>query len=126
MKTIAQQLNIKEFPFEIKDADGKEIYREDSDGFWEKWEWVDGKVICYEDSDGFWEKMEWAGGEMVYREDSDGFWEKMEWAGGEMVYREDSDGYIEDNRPKTDVQKAIDLLTTEGLLVNGKILETKL
>jgi len=28
-----------------------------------------------------------------------------------------------DNRPKTDVQKAIDLLTKEGLIVNGQILK---
>ena len=32
MKTIAQQLNIKEFPFEIKDKNGKEIYYENSYG----------------------------------------------------------------------------------------------
>ena len=32
MNTIAQQLNIKEFPFRIKDKNGKQIYYEDSDG----------------------------------------------------------------------------------------------
>ncbi len=31
--TIAQQLKIKEFPFEIKDSNGKEIYYEDSSGY---------------------------------------------------------------------------------------------
>lgn len=36
MKTIAQQLNIKEFPFEIDDINGRIIYHEDSDGFWYK------------------------------------------------------------------------------------------
>ena len=30
MKTIAQQLNIKEFPFRIKDKNGNQIYFEDS------------------------------------------------------------------------------------------------
>lgn len=30
--TIAQQLKIKDFPFQIKDKDGKEIYCENSDG----------------------------------------------------------------------------------------------
>ena len=64
--TIAKQLKIKEFPFEINDSNGNRIY-----------------------------------------------WE-------------DSDGTIIDNRPKTDVQKAIDLLTKEGLLVDGKILKTKI
>lgn len=36
MQTIAQQLNIKEFPFEIRDKDGKILYYEDSDGDWYK------------------------------------------------------------------------------------------
>lgn len=33
MKTIAQQLNVKEFPFIIRDSKGKEIYRENSNGY---------------------------------------------------------------------------------------------
>jgi hypothetical protein len=103
MKTIAKQLNIKEFPFIIKDADGNRIYYEDSDGFWGKHEWVDGKEICYEDSRGYWEKREWVDGK-------------------EICY-EDSIGRIVDYRPKTDIQKAIDLLTKEGLLTDGKILK---
>ena len=36
MKTIAQQLNIKSFPFEIKDTNGKQVYHENSNGFWTK------------------------------------------------------------------------------------------
>ena len=32
MKTIAQQLNIKDFPFRIKDNNGNETYYENSDG----------------------------------------------------------------------------------------------
>lgn len=32
MKTIAQQLNVTEFPFEIKDKNGKQLYYEDSNG----------------------------------------------------------------------------------------------
>ena len=31
-QTIAQFLNIKEFPFEIKDSNNNEIYSENSDG----------------------------------------------------------------------------------------------
>jgi len=100
--TIAQQLKIKEFPFIIKDADGKEIYRE----------W----------SDGVWSKREWAGGEMIRYENSNGYWVKWEWVYGEVIYRENSNGVINDYRPKTDIQKAIDLLTKEGLLVNGNTL----
>lgn len=42
---------------------------------------------------------------------------------GNWIYFEYSNGAICDDRPKTDVQKAIDLLTKEGLLVDGKILK---
>lgn len=53
MKTIAQQLNIKEFPFEIKDSEGREIYYEDSSGFWDKNEYdSNGNQIYYENSIG--------------------------------------------------------------------------
>jgi hypothetical protein len=53
MKTIAQQLNVKEFPFEIRDSHGNQIYCEDSDGFWCKIEYdSQGYEIYYEDSDG--------------------------------------------------------------------------
>lgn len=53
MKTIAQQLNIKDFPFSIKDKQGNELYFEDSDGFWHKLEYdSSGNIIYYEDSDG--------------------------------------------------------------------------
>ena len=53
MKTIAQQLNIKEFPFVIKDSNGQEIYFENSNGFWAKSEYdSNGNQIYYENSDG--------------------------------------------------------------------------
>ena len=39
MKTIAQQLNIKDFPFEIKDKNGNITYFEDSTGYWYKKEY---------------------------------------------------------------------------------------
>ena len=82
--TIAQQLKITEFPFEIKNSNGNQIYIEDSNGYWVKYEYdANGKEIC----------------------------------------SEDSDGRIVDNRPKTEVQKAIELLTKEGLLVDGEILK---
>ncbi len=82
--TIAQQLGIKDFPFVIKDKNGRVIYYERSDGYWSKRE--------YDDN-------------------------------GDVIYWENSHGIIEDNRPKTDIQKAIELLTKEGLLVDGKILK---
>jgi hypothetical protein len=103
--TIAQQLKIKEFPFEIKDSKGNQIYFENSDGYWVKRE-RDSK------------------GKEIYWENSDGYWVKREYnSEGKEIYFEDSYGTIYDNRPKTDVQKAIDLLTKEGLIVDGKILK---
>ena len=38
-QTIAQFLNVKDFPFEIKDKNGKIIYSEYSDGDWSKREY---------------------------------------------------------------------------------------
>jgi hypothetical protein len=53
MKTIAQQLNVKEFPFVIKDSQGNEIYFEDSNGYWWKTEYdSQGKQIYFENSKG--------------------------------------------------------------------------
>jgi hypothetical protein len=53
MKTIAQQLYIKKFPFSIKDDDENEIYYEDSGGYWQKWQYnSNGNPIYFEDSDG--------------------------------------------------------------------------
>jgi len=107
MKTIAQQLKIKDFPFRIKDKDGNEIYCEYSDGFWWKWERdANGKEIYFENSDGTWWKREHdANGKEIYCENSDGYWRKKEHdANGKEIYSENSDGYIEDNRPKIEAE----------------------
>ena len=94
--TIAQQLKIKEFPFEINDSNGNCIYVENSDGRWYKREY---------DSNG----------NRIYHENSDGGWFKREYdSDGNRIYYESSYGTIIDYRPKTDVQKAIELLTKEG------------
>jgi predicted metal-dependent hydrolase len=71
MKTIAQQLNIKEFPFKINDNKGNEIYFEGSDGYWSKREYNNkGNVIYYEDSLGYWYKREYdEQGNRIYYED---------------------------------------------------------
>jgi hypothetical protein len=124
--TIAKQLKIKEFPFKIKDSEGKEIYWETSDGYWAKREYdSNGNRIYYEDSDGYWAKHEFdSKGNEIYYENSTGYWAKREWdSNGNEIYLENSNGTIHDNRPKTDVQKAIELLTKEGLIVDGKILK---
>ena len=53
MKTIAQQLNVTEFPFEIKDKNNHQIYFEKSGGYWAKKEWDSTGLIYYEDSNGY-------------------------------------------------------------------------
>ena len=63
-------------------------------------------------------------GNQIYCENSSGYWSKQEYdANGNLIYYENSDGTIIDNRPKTEVQKAIELLTKEGLIVDGKIIK---
>ena len=59
MKTIAQQLKITKFPFEIKDSSNNLIYFENSNGYWVKSEFDsnNNQIYC-EDSDGYWEKSE--------------------------------------------------------------------
>jgi len=53
MRTIAEQLNITEFPFTINDSRDNEIYYEDSHGFWSKKEYdSNNNEIYYEDSNG--------------------------------------------------------------------------
>jgi hypothetical protein len=58
--TIAQQLNVKEFPFEIKNKNGNEIYYEDSNGYWYKSEYdSNGNKVYCEKSNGDWYKSEY-------------------------------------------------------------------
>lgn len=54
MKTIAQQLNITEFPFTIRDSNGNETYFETSCGYWAKIEFDSkGKQTYLENSIGY-------------------------------------------------------------------------
>ena len=74
MKTIAQQLNTKEFPFEIRDKNNNEIYFENSDGFWQKREFDENNNrIYYENSNGYWSKSEYdENNNLIYFEYSNG------------------------------------------------------
>jgi hypothetical protein len=82
MKTIAEQLNIKEFPFIIRDKNGRILYFEDSNNFWSKYERDErGNVCFYETSEGFSYTCE-------YDEDNN------------EIYYKNSSGTIRDNRIK--------------------------
>ncbi len=51
--TRAQELGITEFPFEIKNSNGKTIYREASNGFWFKKEYdANGSLVYWETNKG--------------------------------------------------------------------------
>ena len=103
MKTIAQQLNVKDFPFVIKDKNGNAIYYEYSDGHWCKREYdSNGKITYQEDPYGYcWKRKYDSNGNCTYFEDSNEVWIKKEFdSNGNRIYYEDSYGYIEDNRPK--------------------------
>jgi hypothetical protein len=81
--TIAQQLNVTDFPFIIKDDKGNLIYYEYSNGDWSKREHDDnGRLIYYEYSNGDWSKWE--------LDDK-----------GNEIYFENSNGKIIDCRPKS-------------------------
>jgi hypothetical protein len=104
MKTIAQQLNVKEFPFEIKDSQGNQIYDEESNGFWWKREYDShGNEIYCENSDGYWFKCEYnSNGDKIYVEYSTGYWYKQEYnSQGNLLYYENSKGEFIDKRPKS-------------------------
>jgi hypothetical protein len=82
MKTIAQQLNVKDLPFEIRDKNNNQIYFEDSNGYWVKRE-LD------------------KNNNQIYFENSDGFWCKREYdSNNNEIYFENSNGEIIDKRPK--------------------------
>ncbi len=82
MKTIAEQLKVKEFPFSMYDARGNHIYYETSIGYWCKYQFNEINLpIHYENSNGYWYKTEF---------DNE----------RHQIYYENSDGAIEDNRPK--------------------------
>jgi hypothetical protein len=104
MKTIAEQLNVTDFPFEIKDKNNNEIYYETSNGYWIKREFdKNNNRIYYETSDGGWVKREYdLNNNRIYWENSNGYWVKQEFdSNNNEIYSEDSYGYIIDKRPKS-------------------------
>ena len=103
MKTICQQLNIKKFPFKIKDSNNNRIYYENSNGFWDKREYDsnNNRIYC-ENSNGYWDKREFdLNNNQIYYENSNGLWIKREYdSNNNRIYFENSNGLIIDNRSK--------------------------
>jgi hypothetical protein len=83
MKTIAQQLNVTDFPFRIKDKNNNRIYCETSNGYWWKREFDGNNNI-------------------IYFENSKDYWIKQEFdSNNKEIYWENSYGTIINNRPKS-------------------------
>ena len=92
MKTIAHQLNVTDFPFEIKDKNNNQIYIEYSNGYWCKREFDSKNNI-------------------IFRECSNGNWSKREYnQNNNIIYYEDSNGVIADNRTKPTPEYTMDEL----------------
>jgi hypothetical protein len=111
----------------IFNSNGNVIYREDSNGYWEKREYnSNGNLIYYENSDGYWEKREYeskgnliyygnsdgeikeydSNGSRIYSENSDGYWVKREYdSKGNLIYYEDSNGEIRGNRSSNTINE---------------------
>jgi hypothetical protein len=106
MKTIAQQLNIKTFPFVIKDDRGNTIYFEHAKGRWEKQEFDNNdNLLYYENNNGYWGKHEYD--------------EK-----GNKIYLETNiNGIVIDRRPNKELRDALAVLEKAGLIVDGKIIK---
>ena len=101
MKTIAQQLNVKTFPFSINDENNNEIYYENSGGYWCKREFdTNNNQTHFENSGGYWCKREFdTNNNQTHFENSGGFWTKREFDNNNNeTHFENSGGYIRDNR----------------------------
>ena len=114
MKTIAQQLKVKQFPFKIKDENNNQMYYENSNASWVKREFDENNnQIYFENSNGYWVKKEFdENNNQLYYEDSEAFWYKREFdENSNEIYHETSDGSIIDNRPKPMEEYTMEELT---------------
>ena len=93
------------------DSNNNQIYNENSDGDWYKREYdSNNNQIYYEDNNGYWIKREYdSNNNQLYNENSDGYWEKREYDFiGNRIYYENSDGEIIDNRSSNPINENID------------------
>jgi hypothetical protein len=108
-QTIAQKLGISfesNIPFEIKDKNGRIIYREWSDGVWIKKSYNEsGLETEFETSEGYHSTHEYdENGNVIYFEMEDkgiSYWYKKEYdKDGMLIYHENNKRVILDNRKK--------------------------
>jgi len=124
--TIAQQLNVKQFPFSIKNEAGQEIYNEDEIGNWVKREYDEaGRITHYESSSGTWVKREYdEAGRITRYEESTGYSYKSEYdANGKRIYFESEGKVLRDDRPTT-VELTMDEIA-EKLGIDVNLLKIK-
>jgi YD repeat-containing protein len=124
--TIAQQLNIQQFPFSIKNEAGQEIYIEDAIRNWVKKEYDEqDRTTRYESSSGPWAKWEYdAAGHVTRYEESTGYWYKSEYnTNGRRIYFESEGKVLRDDRPKT-VELTMDEIA-EKLGIDVNLLKIK-
>jgi hypothetical protein len=73
MKTIAQRLNVKEFPFVIKNKNGRVIYKEFADGLNTSIKYFANNPVRINSSNGYWAIKEYdIDNNVIYYEDSMG------------------------------------------------------
>jgi len=99
LSDILTELGIAfDFPIEIKNADGKDTYREYSDGSWAKYEYdANGNKTYHECNLGFWRYSEYDdNGNQTYYKENNGSWWKCEYdENNNKTYYEHCSGYKE-------------------------------
>lgn len=102
-KTIAQQLGVRSFPFEIKE-NGKTMYFENRAGYWVKYQYdKNGNEIRRECSDLYVGISKFnENNQLISFEDSKGYWQKRGYdENGVQNYYANSHGVVDDNRKPT-------------------------
>jgi len=105
MTTVAKLLkhDFSKGNLNLFDTNGNQTYREDSSGFWYKYEYdSNSNKTYYENSNGSWYKKEYdTNGKLIYFENSTRYWAKYEYdINGKLIYYENPYGTNKDNRPK--------------------------
>lgn len=109
--------------FEIYDEKGNEIYNENSNGYWSKWEYDEkGNRIYNENKNGYWSKSNYdEKGNEIYYEDSNGYWSKREYdEKGNVIYYENGSGEIIDDRVKELTIEQIEKILGYKIKIKGE------